>query len=45
MIPGPARAVPTGVKLEDFGRFVGWLRPLPTARRGTVTVLPGLPGL
>lgn len=32
----------TEVALEDFGRFVGWLRLPPAARRGAVTALPGL---
>lgn len=32
----------TEVTLEDFGRFVGWLRLPPAARSWAVTVLPGL---
>ena len=35
----------TKVRLEEFGRFVGWLRLPPAARSGAVTMLAGLPGL
>lgn len=32
----------TVVRLENFGRFVGWLRLPPPARMGNVTALPGV---